>query len=56
VERLQEARCAPSEPPKQAQLLKNQRPGKQRKEKQNEQNGPRYPARLLNQITQLARV
>ena len=38
------------------QFLKDQRPGKQRKEEQNDQDGPGHPSGLLDQIAQFARV
>jgi hypothetical protein len=52
----QEACCAPPKAAEQAELLKNEGPGKEGKEKQNDQDSPRDPAGLLDQVTELARV
>jgi hypothetical protein len=52
----QKAGCAPPEAAEQAELLKNERPGKEGKEEQNDQDDPRDPARLLDQVTELTRV
>jgi hypothetical protein len=52
----QETGRPPPQAPKQTELLKNERPGKKRKAKQDDQDGPRDPARLLDQVAELARV
>jgi hypothetical protein len=44
------------EPREQAQFLKNEGPGKQGEEEKNSQDSPGYPAGLLEQRAQFARV
>jgi hypothetical protein len=46
--------CLALQPGKEAQLLKNQRPGKQREEEQNAQDDPGHPSRLRQKRAQLA--
>jgi hypothetical protein len=52
AKRTLENGCAAPQPGKEAELLKDQGPGKEREAKENDQNGPRHPAGLLDEVAQ----
>jgi len=56
AKRTHENGCAAVQPGKEAELLKDQGPGKEREAKQNDQDGPRYPSGLLDDVAQFTYV